>query len=187
MNFSYWEHKTWLQNIDFTIIGSGLIGLSAAIELRQKFPNAKIIVLEKGMLPQGASTKNAGFACFGSLSEILADFKNHTSEEVFNLVEKRRNGLQLLKENLGVKNIGFQQHGGYELFLNSKNESYLNCLDNLDRINQFLKPIFKESAYKIINNPFGFQKTQEKAIFCPEEGQINTGGMMITLLKKVAL
>jgi hypothetical protein len=25
----------------------------------------------KGMLPHGASTKNAGFACFGSISEIL--------------------------------------------------------------------------------------------------------------------
>jgi len=36
-------------------------------------PNAKIIVIEKGMLPQGASTKNARFACFGTVSEILED------------------------------------------------------------------------------------------------------------------
>lgn len=36
-------------------------------------PNAKIIVIEKTMLPQGASMKIAGFASFGTVSEILED------------------------------------------------------------------------------------------------------------------
>jgi len=39
------------------------------------------------MLPQGASTKNAGFACFGSLSEIIDDLKSHSEEEVIELVQ----------------------------------------------------------------------------------------------------
>ena len=59
MNLSYWEQKKWLQNIDFTIVGSGIVGLSSAVFLKQRFPKAKILVLEKGFLPQGASTKNA--------------------------------------------------------------------------------------------------------------------------------
>ena len=73
MNLSYWEIKTWLTDIDFTIIGSGIVGLNTALELRNNYPKAKILILEKGRLPQGASTKNAGFACFGSLSEIIDD------------------------------------------------------------------------------------------------------------------
>ena len=86
MNLSYWEIKSWFTNIDFTIVGSGIVGLSCALHLKEQFPKAIILVLEKGMLPQGASTKNAGFACFGSLSEILEDLKSHSEEEVFNLV-----------------------------------------------------------------------------------------------------
>ena len=59
MNLSYWEQKEWLSNIDFTIVGSGIAGLSTAIFIKKRFPSAKILILEKGVLPQGASTKNA--------------------------------------------------------------------------------------------------------------------------------
>ena len=110
MNLSYWEIKTWLANVDFTIIGSGIVGISCAIQLRHRFPSAKILILEKGMLPQGASTKNAGFACFGSTSELLSDLKNHSKEEVFQLVKKRWEGLQLLRDLLGDKNIDYQHN-----------------------------------------------------------------------------
>ncbi|MDP4988590.1 MAG: FAD-dependent oxidoreductase, partial [Polaribacter sp.] len=116
MNLSYWELKEWFSNIDFTIVGSGIIGLNCALQLKKKYPNARILILEKGILPQGASTKNAGFACFGSLSEIIDDLNFHSEEEVFQLVEKRWEGLQLLRSNLGDKNIDFQQNKGFELF-----------------------------------------------------------------------
>ena len=89
MNLSYWEQKEWLQNIDFTIVGSGIVGLSTAVFLKKRFPKSKILVLEKGILPQGASTKNAGFACFGSLSEILEDLKSHSVDEVLSLLKSK--------------------------------------------------------------------------------------------------
>ena len=82
MNLSYWERKTWFTNVDYTIVGSGIVGLHAALRLRQHFPESKILILEKGMLPEGASTKNAGFACFGSISEIMDDLKFHTDENI---------------------------------------------------------------------------------------------------------
>jgi hypothetical protein len=41
------------------------------------------------MLPHGASTKNAGFACFGSISEIIDDLKSHSGRGSFQLVTKR--------------------------------------------------------------------------------------------------
>ena len=39
-------------------------------------PKSKVLILERGIFPNGASTKNAGFATFGSLSEIISDNKN---------------------------------------------------------------------------------------------------------------
>ena len=117
MELSYWELKNWFTAIDYTIVGSGIVGLHTALRLRERFPAAKILVLEKGMLPQGASTKNAGFACFGSLSEILEDLKTHSEDDVVALIEKRWKGLQLLRKKLGDQAIDFKPHGGYELFL----------------------------------------------------------------------
>ena len=85
MNLSYWEYKTWLSDADFTVVGSGILGLNCALQLRKNFPFSKIIVLEKGFLPQGSSTNNAGFACFGSVSELISDLQSHSEEEVFEL------------------------------------------------------------------------------------------------------
>src|SRR5690606_16510690 len=116
MNLSYWELKSYLTNVDFTVIGSGIVGLNCALQLKQRFPKSNILILEGGIFPQGASTKNAGFACFGSLSEIVDDLNNHSEEEVFNLVKKRFDGLLLLRQTLSDKALEYQQLGGYELF-----------------------------------------------------------------------
>ena len=117
MNLSYWELKNWFTNVDYTVVGSGIVGLHAALRLRERFPNSKILVLEKGMLPHGASTKNAGFACFGSISEIVDDLKSHSEEDVIQLIKKRWEGLQLLRKRLGDTIIDFKPYGGFELFL----------------------------------------------------------------------
>jgi gamma-glutamylputrescine oxidase len=70
---SYWEIDQYYKTFDVVIVGSGIVGLSAAISIREKQKNASVLILEKGFLPSGASTKNAGFACFGSPSELLDD------------------------------------------------------------------------------------------------------------------
>lgn len=46
---------------DFTIIGGGFAGLSAARRLRQLQPDARIVVLEAGRIGEGASGRNSGF------------------------------------------------------------------------------------------------------------------------------
>ena len=56
MNFSYWELKTWFSEVDFVVVGSGIVGLHCALQLRERFPQSKILILERGLLPQGAST-----------------------------------------------------------------------------------------------------------------------------------
>ena len=183
MNLSYWEYKSWFSSVDFTIIGSGIVGLNCAITLRRNHPKAKILVLEKGMLPQGASTKNAGFACFGSISEILSDLKHHTEEETVKLVQKRFDGIALLRKNLGDHNIDFRRHGGHELFLEKDNRLYKQSLYELDRVNRLLAPVFGSSPFEINENTFGFKNIQEKYITHVFEAQIDTGKMMTSLLR----
>ena len=116
MNLSYWEIKSWLSNVDYTIVGSGIVGLNCALKLKEKYPNSKILVLEKGSLPQGASTKNAGFACFGSVSEIIDDLKNHSESEIISLIKKRKEGLKYLRNLIGDTNLNYKQNGGFEIF-----------------------------------------------------------------------
>lgn len=185
MNFSFWETDSWLSNIDFTIIGSGIVGLNCAWNLKQRFPQAKVLILERGMLPHGASTRNGGFATFGSLSEILADLTTHSEEEVLTLIKKRREGLKLLRRNLGDKSIGFRQYGGTELFAEGQQEMYEGCLGERDKINKILYPIFEAEAFLEVENSNGFQKILPKCIYTPFEGQIHTGQMMSALLQKV--
>lgn len=184
MNLSYWELKNWFTNVDFTIVGSGIVGLHCGLALRDKFPNSKILILEKGMLPQGASTKNAGFACFGSISEIIDDLKSHSEEEVVQLIQKRWHGLQLLRKNLGDQTIDFKPYGGYELFLKNDESTYNECLQKLPFINEVLKPLFRNDVFAKEINRFTFQGIQEYLVFNPFEAQIDTGKMMNALLKK---
>ena len=183
MKYSYWELKEWFTNIDFTIVGSGIVGLNCALYLKKRHPKATVLILEKGMLPQGASTKNAGFACFGSLSELIDDLKSHTPEEVYNLVDKRWNGLRLLRENLGDKKIDFQQHKGFELF--ESKEVFEECVFEKESLNKLLKPMFKEDVFSVTENLFNFQNSYKKYISNKFEGQIDTGKMALELLYKV--
>nr|WP_315215827.1 FAD-dependent oxidoreductase [uncultured Flavobacterium sp.] len=184
MQLSYWELKNWFTQVDYTIVGSGIVGLHAALRLREKFPDSKILVLEKGMLPQGASTKNAGFACFGSLSEIIDDLKNHSEEDVFRLVQKRWQGLQLLRKRLGDAAIDFKPFGGYELFLKDDESTYDECLARLPFINEILKPLFKTDVFAKEVDRFEFKGIHEYLVFNPFEAQIDTGNMMQALLKQ---
>ncbi|MAL60585.1 MAG: FAD-dependent oxidoreductase [Flavobacteriaceae bacterium] len=186
MNLSYWEYKTWFHNIDYAIIGSGIVGLSCALSLRERHPNAKIVVFESGTLPNGASTKNAGFACFGSLSEIIEDLKTHSEDEVVELVRKRVMGLEILRKNLGDKKIDFQRHGGYELFTLEDEALYENCLSKLSYINSVLKKaLFNEKdVFSVKNDAFSFKKVQKMLIFNQFEGQLDTGKMMHALIQK---
>ncbi|WP_108245686.1 NAD(P)/FAD-dependent oxidoreductase [Muricauda brasiliensis] len=184
MQLSYWEHKSWFSNVDFTVIGSGIVGINCAISLKEKYPKSNILILEKGSLPQGASTKNAGFACFGSASEILSDLEHHSEEEVVKLVEKRWNGIQRLRHLLGDKAIGFELHGGHELFPLEKPAFYEKCLESIPYLNRLMEPIFAKNPFVTNSNFFGFSNIQEKYITHQLEGQLDTGKMMCSLIQK---
>ncbi|MFI5136765.1 MAG: NAD(P)/FAD-dependent oxidoreductase [Sphingobacteriales bacterium] len=187
-SFSYWERTAFIDDADVIIIGSGVVGLSAALHLKKQQPALKVLVLDRGFLPSGASTKNAGFACFGTVSEQLVALGRSAPEDVVRLVNYKWRGLQRLRENLGDANIDYIQHGGYELFLDDETELADRCFEQMDRLNKLLKEaigtsdIYSDASAKIAD--FGF-KGVSRMIFNPFEGQIHTGKMMRTLLNKV--
>lgn len=103
MNYSFWEKYFIESPADVTIIGSGIVGLSTAISIKESRPDISVKIIERGAMPYGASTKNAGFSCFGSVSELLDDIKNMGEEACMDVVRMRWRGLQKLKKGLENK------------------------------------------------------------------------------------
>jgi gamma-glutamylputrescine oxidase len=186
--FSYWERTAFIDNADVIIIGSGLVGLNAALRLKMQQPGLKVTVLERGFLPTGASTKNAGFACFGTVSEQLASLKNSSEEEVAQLISYRWRGLRRMRQNLGDRHIEYIQHGGYELFMDHETQRADECIEKIPELNKLLHHAIGESCVYVAATEkipaFGF-KNVSRMIYNPFEGQIHTGKMMRTLLNKV--
>lgn len=179
---SFWESQSFVR-YDYIVLGSGIVGLSTAISLAEKKPSSKILVLERGHLPTGASTKNAGFACFGSATELLSDLTKMSEADCMALVKMRWEGLGILRKRLGDAQMGYLGQGGYELI--GDGEAY--CLDKLPALNQMLAPVFGEDVFeddKSLAGRFGFDEKQLVSIVKNKfEGQINTGEMMRSLLR----
>ncbi len=184
LNFSFWEKQTYFNDVELIVIGSGIVGLNAAISFKEKHKNAKVIILERGILPQGASTKNAGFACFGSVSELLSDLKKTNEDTVWQTVEMRIKGLEVLISRLGDKAIDYKEFGGYELF--DKEERYQECADSIELFNKKVKSFTgTDNTYSVENKKIkSFQFNNIKGlIWNKKEGQIDTGRMMQSLIE----
>lgn len=182
--YSYWEKQSFF-NYDIIIIGSGIVGLNAAIHLKKSAPNLKIALLESGFLPSGASTKNAGFACFGSVSELIEQETNCGTNALANLIEKRWKGLLKLRNLLGDETIVYQCLGGYELFKYNDNLLAEQCVSKIEHFNYLTKNIVGKDAYSLHNQKikdFGFGNI-ETLIACKYEAQIDTGKMMSALIQ----
>lgn len=112
---SYWEQTTFFRSPDVVIIGAGLTGLQAALELKRLDPAQDVLVIERAPIPRGASTRNAGFACFGGPTELLADIDAYGMVSTMKTVRQRFAGVRALAANFAQRGIDWQQHGGYEV------------------------------------------------------------------------
>lgn len=184
LSYSYWEKKQFF-NYDAIIIGSGIVGLNAAIELKKLHPTFKIAILEAGFLPTGASTKNAGFACFGCVSELIEQENNLGTLALYNLVKKRWDGLKKLRSLLGDNNIDYKNEGGYELFKDFELEKSKKSIEKIDHFNSLIKDITGVSnTFELDNSEikqFGF-KGIGTLIKNKCEASIDTGKMMFQLI-----
>ncbi len=185
-NLSYWERETFFKKIDVAIIGSGIVGLAAAMRLKELDPSLQVAVLERGVLPAGASTRNAGFACFGSMTELLDDMRHLGEDQVFSIVEKRWQGLQRLRALVGDANMDFRMLGGYEMFTDDEDDIFRQCRERIPDFNQKVGAITGHpEVYQVADERlprFGFRGVRHLILNQPE-GQVHTGKMMATLLR----
>lgn len=177
--FSYWEREEWLRKQDLLIVGGGIVGASLALFYKEKYPEREVLIVDKGRAPEGASTRNAGFTCIGSLSEHLADMEIAGEETVLSRIERRWNGLNLLKSTLTADQLGYNHSGGYEIF--TDRELYDDCIGKMNEMNARLE------------DRLGLKKVYSKtefmgypAIHNRVEGAINSGKMMRSLHSQIA-
>jgi glycine/D-amino acid oxidase-like deaminating enzyme len=184
-HLSFWERESFV-NYDVIIVGAGISGLSTSISILERDPKLNVLVLEKSLFPAGASTKNAGFACFGSLSELISDISVMGKTNSLELVSWRWNGLEKLKARFTSKELGYENLGGYELF--KANE--IHFLEQLPEINEWLLPLFGKDVFTDVSSKiseFGFNSDVfKKMVLNPFEGQIDTGKTISSLWTKAS-
>ena len=195
MAISAWEQSTYFAPKDVVIIGCGFVGLWTALELINKYPKMQITILERGVIPSGASTRNAGFSCFGSVSELMYDIALMGEANMLETVKMRYDGLQKIQRTFDKKVIDYDQFGGYELF--EKNGPYdIQQLDkDIAYLNKILAPVLKTPKKNgkylpIYSNEskkikqLGFQAIEALA-FSPLEGQLNSAKLVLALQQAV--
>jgi gamma-glutamylputrescine oxidase len=182
-NLSYWEHQSFFGPADVAIIGAGLVGLTAALYLKEQQPGWRVVVLERGALPSGASTKNAGFACFGSISELMEQEKRGDLQAV---VAARYEGLGRLRALLSDAILDYQPVGGYELFRHEEAGLAATCRDKIDYYNDLLAPVVGQRPFRDATAEaarFGFRGVGT-LLKNEGEGSIDSGRMMRALLAR---
>ncbi|MCF8463272.1 MAG: FAD-binding oxidoreductase [Flavobacteriales bacterium] len=188
-NISYWEINQYFRNVDLLIVGSGIVGLTTAIFYKKAHPSTNVLIIEKGTLPAGASTKNAGFACFGSASEILSDLNTVSADDVYNLVSARINGLKELRLLVGDRNLAYEECGGFEVFRKEDSELFEKCTSFIPNSNIEIEArTGMKQTYIIADNripEFGFSGV-EHLLLNQHEGALDTGRMMAHLIKLAA-
>lgn len=181
---SYWEKDRWLRPADVIIVGAGLAGLWTAYELKKQAPNRRVLILEQGTLPTGASTRNAGFACFGSPSELLHDAAMMGESAMLQMVEMRYKGIQKILQVLGSDAIGFEACGGYECF-----ETWPeNYNDEIAHLNSLLQPIMqRENTFSMVHHQLeSFEmKGFGGMVANPMEGALHSGYYVAALTKLI--
>ncbi|MEZ5046420.1 MAG: FAD-dependent oxidoreductase [Chitinophagaceae bacterium] len=176
--FSVWEKNEYF-SYDYLIFGGGLVGMLTAFYIKQKKKNAKIAILERGLMPSGASSKNAGFACMGSITELQDDLETQHPDHVADLFMLRKKGLERTLNLFGASAIGYAQQGSYELIMNDE-----DWIPKIEQMNNWLWPYLKQAAFSLADeklDSFGFANTKH-LIQNNLEGELDTGLLLKSCL-----
>ena len=130
--------------------------------------------------------RNAGFACFGSPSEVLADVDAEGEQAALSRVEERWRGLLELRDELGDEVIDFRPTGGYELF-REHDALYTRVADRFDDLNRMLLPVFGRAPYQWADEriaPLGLRT--DHLAFTDLEGPVDSARLVGALLARAA-
>jgi len=184
-NYSFWEADIIPPACDVAIVGGGLVGISAALELKRLDPNLSIIILEKEAHGHGASSKNAGFVCFGSPSEIISDLKNVDQQTAIELIRKRYQGIDKIKKDYNASSIHLEWEGALEVFTQDSSDSYEECIERLDELNGLVEEATGiKDQFSISNTDDSSLHNLTGAIRCKIEGALHPGLRMKILAER---
>ena len=156
---------------DFLIIGAGIIGVTISLELKKRFPDQKIIIIEK--------EPNPGFHASGRNSGVLHAGFYYTADTL--KAQFCRDGNIAMKAYCKENNVAVNENGKLVI---TKNESELKTLQTLyDRgikngVN--LKLITEQEAREIEPRV----RTVKNAIFSPETASVDPMEVLSSLIKK---
>ncbi len=188
MQISVWEKESFFAPADVIIAGSGFVGLWSAFYLKKNHPDIRITIIDRGVIPTGASTRNAGFACFGSATELMSDIAAMGEDKTLELVEMRFNGISKIQKVFKGGGIGFDTCGGYELIDSLSPEKHEKLVADVEWLNRQLQPITsKKRTYTFADDKisdFGFKKVAH-LIRTKQEGSLHPGRLCQKLLQKV--
>lgn len=141
MHPSLWEKESFYSPCDIIIAGNGFTGLWSAYYLKKKHPRLSVTIVDRGIIPTGASTRNAGFACFGSVTELIKDNAMMGEEKMLWLVEMRYKGLSKIRKVFSKKDIDYINSGGYELISSDKQDRYNELEWQVKWLNKIVSPV----------------------------------------------
>ncbi len=173
---SYWESELYNQKYDLIVIGAGLTGQSTAYFFKKKYPDARVLILDRGFFPIGASTRNAGFACIGTIGEHIADLEIDSEEQLKERIKARYEGLLLLRETLGDEVIDYEESGGWEIFPDAK--EFLKVRDQIGKFNSWLEELTGEKEVYEAGTYLGIPSIYNKT-----EGMLHPGKMIQRLFE----
>lgn len=181
MNYSglsFWERESFM-DLDIAIVGGGIVGMSVAASIKDKWPNRKVTVIERSAIPFGASTRNAGFACFGSLTEIISDIDLMGVEKARELLFSRWLGLKITRERLKSYDIGFEEYGGLEIV----EPSLASSIDRIGEINNLVEDFLPDylQLLRATDQPALRLNSSQQLVSMAQEGQIDTGKLLQSL------
>ncbi len=187
---TYWEQTSFYRHRDVVVIGAGIVGISTALQIRKMHPDWSIVVIDRHPSTLGASTRNAGFACTGSPSELAFDLKSSGLEALSTLVKMRWDGLHLLRRWVGDVQMDYAKLGGYEVFRPQDREAYEISMQALPLLNREFSfggsTAFREGQEDDLIR-LGLDRGFSKIIHCHYEASIHPGKMMHRLHKMAIL
>jgi hypothetical protein len=179
MPFSFWEYNQYQKNYTQIIIGSGIVGLSTAIELSKLQLGLNVVVIDLFHPALGASTKNAGFACFGSVTELNDDLEYMAENEVVDIVKMRWNGIKILNDRLYQEGVNISFDGGKELFRKGK----VPNSSSISRANRIMEKATGIAGYFKYGENTSFDSLDNISIDMVHEGELNPMDMYLALRK----
>lgn len=157
---SYWEIQALSGPWDFVVVGAGVTGLHAAIEIKRQQPRLQVLILESRTLGAVASTRNAGFLCLGSPSELQEDWTKLGENGLMELLSAKWAGIQRTLHLLGGKAIGLRNVLGYEVFARG-NSRFAQAIPHHESVLPIL-PRLNEIMAQASNFPIPFIPKQRK-------------------------